>query len=96
MNKIELGFFVALLTVAAANIAISAETKIPSKILDAANRYVKEKYPYFDTKRYPQQVADLGNAWEVSFVLPNDSKGGSPVVDIDKSTLQLLKIFHTQ
>lgn len=57
---------------------------------------VRERFPDFDANRYPLRVVDGGNHFVVDFVLPPDMIGGSPVVQINKSTRTVIKLFRTQ
>lgn len=70
----------------------SAETAAVS----AARDYVATHFPEFDTVKNPPLVHDNGDTWEVEYELPKGTLGGTPVIVIDKKTLEVLRSSHTQ
>lgn len=67
-----------------------------SELVAIAGEYVATHYPDFDSSRTKPVVKDLGSKWEVSYVLPQDTLGGTPVVEIDKGSSKVLRAYHTQ
>jgi hypothetical protein len=60
-------------------------------------KYFDEHAPQWkDEYARPSTVIDHGDYWEYTFPLPVGMVGGSPVVYIDKRTLQVTKMFHEQ
>lgn len=44
----------------------------------------------------PPVVEDKGAYWEVSFELPELTLGGVPVVEIEKHSMKIARVYHTQ
>jgi hypothetical protein len=61
-----------------------------------AERYIATHYPDFDSVRFPPVVRDKGATWEVEYQLPVTMIGGTPIVVIDKTSLKVLKAYHSQ
>jgi hypothetical protein len=60
-------------------------------------RFLDENAPLWtDEYKLPSTVIDHGDFWEYTFLLPAGTLGGTPVVYIDKRTLQVTKMFHEQ
>ena len=61
-----------------------------------AERYVAAHYPDFDSIKNPPIVRAKGDTWEVEYELPRGVLGGTPVVIIEKATLEVSRSFQTQ
>jgi NTF2 fold immunity protein len=61
-----------------------------------AERQIAQKYPNFDSVRFPPIVRNKGTTWEVEYQLPITMIGGTPVITIDKASLKVLRPDHTQ
>ena len=61
-----------------------------------AREYVAVHFPDFDLTKHPQVIHDKGGFWEVEYELPRGVIGGTPVVVIEKTSLTVLRSFHTQ
>lgn len=77
---------------------MNAQNEIPKgKLLEVAKNYIEEQEPdWKQSLALPALVADRGKYWEVSYQLPPTNIGGTPVVEIDKTSLKVLKAYHTQ
>ena len=71
-------------------------TGIECTVARVAERYVAIHYPDFDSVRSPPIIRDKGNMWEVEYLLPETMIGGTPVILIDKSSLKVMRAYHTQ
>jgi hypothetical protein len=79
--------------------SLAAEVVMSSKecdVIRVAERYVSGHYPDFDTLKYPPVVTDGKDRWVVSYQLPVERLGGTPVIEIAKGTLAILKTYRTQ
>lgn len=88
-----------LLSVVAIGCASAQEksmTTTECTILRIAERYIATHYPDFDSTHTKPAVKDLGDKWEVTYDLPEDMLGGTPVVIIDKHNSKILRAYHTQ
>ena len=61
-----------------------------------AERVVAKDFPDFDTIRNPPKVEDKASYWEISYRLPRDMQGGTPVFDVDKKTFKVIAKYHSQ
>lgn len=61
-----------------------------------AEQYVAKHYPAFDTINNPPIVEDLGSSWKVAYELPPTTLGGTPILIIDKDTLEVTSAQHSQ
>jgi hypothetical protein len=79
--------------------AIAQEASLKSPQFTAARlaeRYLATHYPDFDSIRSPPVVNDKVSAWEVSYELPPNFSGGTPVILIDKTSLRILQAYREQ
>ncbi|HLY80286.1 MAG TPA: hypothetical protein VKQ70_12975 [Caulobacteraceae bacterium] len=60
-----------------------------------ARAQASKAFPHYPTER-PLVFHDEGDTREVSFQLPNGYAGGSPHIDIRKSTCTVSRVFGTQ
>jgi hypothetical protein len=65
-------------------------------VTQIAEKEVAAKFPDFDMARNPPMVQDKGNQWRVDYRLPDGVLGGTPVVLIDKKTMKVVRVFHSQ
>jgi hypothetical protein len=65
-------------------------------ILRVAERYIAKAYPSFDGLALKPIIVDKKNTWEVTYELPENTLGGTPVVVIDKSTLNVVDAYSYQ
>lgn len=74
------------------------KTVIPTeRLLTITSNYIAEHHPSWTPELKLQPIIlDHGDFWEVSFELPRDMAGGTPVVEISKRTYQVTKAYHTQ
>jgi len=88
-----------VVTTAISSHAIAQEVVLKSPEFTAARvaeRYLATHYPDFDSIRSPPVVNDKVGAWEVSYELPPNFSGGTPVVLIDKISLEILRAYREQ
>jgi hypothetical protein len=75
-----------------------AEAGPEGQLLSVARVYLEVHHPDWveETYRLPCRILDEGDYWEVRFQLPENMVGGTPVVQIDKITMKVIKAFHEQ
>jgi hypothetical protein len=68
------------------------------KLLEISRAYLKEHHPDWVQETYdlPSKITDEGAYWEVRFELPANMVGGTPVIQVAKDGLVVLKAFHEQ
>jgi hypothetical protein len=67
------------------------------EIKQIGQRFLDKNAPLWaDEYKLPSTVIDHETYWEYTFLLPAGMVGGTPVVYIDKRTLQVTKMFHEQ
>lgn len=49
-----------------------------------------------DALSLPREVTDHGDYWLVTFVLPENTVGGTPVIHVDKQQRKVVKAYHEQ
>ncbi len=67
-------------------------------VIKAAKEAIKNEHPEW-TKSFNliPVLADMSTYWEISFHFPDDTiMGGTPVVELEKDTLKVIKMYHTQ
>jgi hypothetical protein len=95
MNKPWL--WVMLYALSAPPLSYAAVFECTPAIYAQATAYAKSKYAHFDASKYKCQYSIVSDDLiQVEYTLPDDYKGGAPVVILDKRTLKLIRIFHTQ
>jgi len=69
-----------------------------SSVVNVALTYLKETAPdwFAEVRNLPPVVVDMGERWKVSFELPPRSIGGVPEVTIEKTSLRVTAVIHTQ
>jgi hypothetical protein len=66
-----------------------------AELLAIAVAYLKEHHPdWLQDLDLPSEVNDKGDYWEVTWQL--DMPGGVPYVHIDKTTMKVVRAYHTQ
>ena len=75
------------------------EVLVPkNQLMSIARDYIEERWPesldVFDDSTPLIIVRD--NSWEVTFLLPPNMLGGVPHIHIDKSSMKVIKAYHTQ
>ncbi len=66
-------------------------------LVETAKKHVAETHPEWKQDlSLPPVLYDKGSYWRVTFALPDDWIGGTPVVEIDKRTLKPVNIYHEQ
>ena len=75
-----------------------AEAGPEGQLLSVARVYLEVHHPDWveETYRLPFMILDEGDYWEVRFQLPENMVGGTPVVQIDKTTMKVIEAFHEQ
>ena len=100
MRKFWIGIFALCQTVliAAAQAAPVKEavTTTECMVVRIAERYLAVHFPEFDSFKNPPYVQDKGDSWVVQYRLPKGVIGGTPVVVIDKNSLEVVRSYHTQ
>ena len=94
----------ALLSLLVASISMNADlvaaetskTSIECTVARVAERYIATHYPDFDSVKNPPIVRDNGNIWIVEYQLPEGMIGGTPFIEIEKSSFKVLRALHTQ
>jgi hypothetical protein len=76
--------------------SVEAEDPMECTLARVAERYIALHYPSFDSVKFPPIIRDHGDTWIVEYRLPEGSNGGTPVIEIDKSSLKILRAYHTQ
>ncbi len=67
------------------------------QLILVAKDYITQHRPEWQSELgLPPLVTDKGSYWEVTFALPPDTLGGTPVVHIDKQSVKVTKCYHTQ
>jgi hypothetical protein len=61
-----------------------------------AERYLVTHYPDFDSIRNPPVVRDMGALWEVHYKLPDGQIGGTPIIEVEKSSLKIVRVLRGQ
>jgi hypothetical protein len=64
--------------------------------IEAGRKYVATRFPDFDPTGKTPVVSDKGKEWEFTYQLPPDMLGGAPVVFLDKTDLQVTRVYRTQ
>jgi len=67
-----------------------------SKIINIANSYVAVKYPNSLNKLGKPIVKKNNNIWQITYTLPNNMLGGSPVIYIDENNYSIIRSYHGQ
>jgi len=75
-----------------------AEAGLEGQLLTVARAYLEAHHPDWveETYRLPCRILDQGDYGEVRFKLPENVAGGTPVVQIDKTNMKVIKAFHEQ
>lgn len=79
--------------------SIVAEASMSSTkctVARVAERYITMHYPDFDSIKYPPIIRDNGEVWIVEYQLPEEMIGGTPVIEVEKSSLSVLRAYRTQ
>ena len=67
------------------------------KLIALAKSFILENRSEWKSElSLPAKVEDKGAHWEVSFELPDFTLGGTPVIEIDKTSNTVTKAYHTQ
>ena len=61
-----------------------------------AKAFISQKYPDFDPTGRRLTVESSSGAWMVTYELPDDMLGGSPVVFIDMKTGAVIRYYRNQ
>jgi hypothetical protein len=70
-----------------------------NKALVVARNYLRENRPdwYEETQALERfDVIDKGDTWEVRAPVSHDLLGGGPVVEVDKASLHVVRVYHEQ
>lgn len=60
-------------------------------------KFIKAKHPeWSDDLALPPTIADVGDGWSYSFVLPGNVAGGVPVIRVGKKSMAVEGCYHTQ
>lgn len=81
-----------------ANSVVAEALMTPTEctVARVAERYITIHYPDFDSIKNPPVIRDKGEVWIVEYQLPEEMIGGTPVIEIEKSSLSVLKAHRTQ
>ena len=65
-------------------------------LVEQATKHVRKEFPDNPfNPRLPARVTRYPDHWEVTWVLPPDTMGGTPTVWLDRETLEVTKVvFH--
>lgn len=75
----------------------STESDLRETLVGIAKAYIGEYHPNWKDKLdLPPVIENKGSHWQVSFELPPDLQGGTPVVEINKRSLKVIRIHFTQ
>jgi len=76
----------------------SRSTTVPAnELLAITKTYLEEHHPDWMAETSLQsEITDKGGTWEVTFLLPPDMAGGTPVVLIDKASMRVVEAYHEQ
>jgi hypothetical protein len=68
------------------------------RLLSIARSYLQRNHPDWvsETLELPSRITDKGDCWEVTFDLPKDTVGGTPVILVEKTTFRVIKAYHEQ
>ena len=67
------------------------------KVLAIAAEHIRKNLPYSThVLSLPSVVADNGDMWTVTYQLPPDTAGGTPVLTIDKTTCKVVRVLRYQ
>ena len=72
------------------------------KLISIAKNQINKKRPEWSDKlKRTPQVIDKADYWIITFPLPQPKEdvivtGGAPVVWIDKKTMEVTRLYHTQ
>lgn len=64
--------------------------------LELGANYIEEHYPDYDTTDKKITLSSKEDVWVVTYELPLFMAGGSPVVEIDKKSTQVVRTYQTQ
>jgi len=82
------------------NIMTDSEKKVYTEAelyaLELGADYINKNYPDYDTTDKTLVVSSKDDVWVVTYELPIYMLGGSPVVEIDKKTEQVVRTYRTQ
>lgn len=94
--------FVSFLILALAPMCSNASSSCPDLtdaqrvVAETAKNHIFRVYPDFKANDLCLQVTDSQDKWEVTYQLPSNMIGGSPVVVLDKQTGTVLRSYRTQ
>ena len=84
------------------NSSNNPQNMINEQLISIAKKQIIQERPEWvaKLKRQPQ-ISDKGHYWEIVFLLPQPKDGtfilgGSPIVWIDKETMKVIRLYHTQ
>ena len=66
------------------------------KVVQIAEQAVAKAYPKYDRRQFPIRLYQKGEIWVFNYDLPDNMMGGTPTVEIDKKTLKVVDVYHTQ
>jgi NTF2 fold immunity protein len=77
-------------------VGIAHVAKSDCTIFRIAERYIAIHYPDFDSIESSPMLYDAGTNWRVWYTLPKGAIGGTPVLEINKQTLEVISAQHSQ
>lgn len=84
-------FLIVLLSSCGSGSNISAE-----KAINLSDNYVNQQYPMAPREILRPAVRDGGRTWVVTYEAPEGSAGGTPTVEVDKQTGNIVRSSHDQ
>ena len=71
-------------------------TSMECTVARVAERAIAVHYPDFDSIKFPPVVLERESFWIVYYKLSNDMMGGTPIVEIEKGSFRVIKVYHDQ
>lgn len=71
-------------------------SKTECNVLKVAEKAIAAHFPDFYPTSLKPVVTEKGKLWELTYELPIGVLGGVPIVVIDKTTCEIVRIVHTQ
>ncbi len=66
------------------------------KIAQIGDGVVAARYPRYNRKRFPMRITEKGDRWIFDYKLDDNMLGGTPTVEIDKRTFEVVDVYQTQ
>jgi NTF2 fold immunity protein len=73
-----------------------AMSQTPCEFQKIAEDHIQSRWPEFDRAGKTLIISESEDVWEITYELPPDMLGGTPVIVIDKSTCKIIRSYITQ